>query len=76
VSSQEAERTGVLVLRAWIEPHGPPLRVRITGRLDVHAADETSVTVAGAEVASRIVHDWLLQLEQPTAVAENGERRD
>jgi hypothetical protein len=76
VASQEAERTGVLVLRAWVEAHGPPLRVRITGRLDVHAPDETSVTVAGAEVASQIVHEWLLRFESPQTAAGPGERRD
>jgi hypothetical protein len=57
-----------------MEPHGPPLRVRITGRLDVHATDETSVTVAGAEVASKLVRDWLLRLEGAPAIGDPGGR--
>jgi hypothetical protein len=70
MAGQAAERASVLVLNAWLEPHGPPLRVRITGRVDVHAAEDTSVTVAGAEDASKIVHDWLVQLENPSAMPE------
>jgi hypothetical protein len=63
VADPEAERTGVLVLSAWLEPDGPPLRVRITGRLGVDAREETSVTVAGAHAASEIVREWLVRLE-------------
>jgi hypothetical protein len=63
VASEEAERTGVLVVSAWLESHGPPLRVRITGRLGLEASEETSVVVAGAEAASGVVRDWLVQLE-------------
>jgi hypothetical protein len=29
------------------------------------AAEETSVTVAGADAASEIVHEWLVGLEGP-----------
>ena len=65
MTDQDAERSGILVLNAWLEVHGPPLRVRITGRLGVDPDDETSVTVAGAEAAAEIVHDWLTQLEGP-----------
>ena len=72
VTRLEAERTGVLVLRAWLEPDGPPVRVRLTGRLDVRSTDETSVTVAGAGAASKIVHDWLLLLERAPTVVEPG----
>jgi hypothetical protein len=63
VASEESERTGVLVVSAWLESHGPPLRVRITGRLGLDADEETSVVVAGAEEASGIVRDWLVRLE-------------
>jgi hypothetical protein len=67
VANQDVERSGILVLNAWLEMHGPPLRVRITGRLGVDAAEETSITVAGAEAASAIVHEWLVRLEDPSA---------
>jgi hypothetical protein len=70
MARQAAERASVLVLRAWLEPHGPPLRVRITGRVDVQAAEDTSVTVAGAEAASKLVRDWLLRLEARSTIIE------
>jgi hypothetical protein len=63
VASEKAERTGVLVVSAWLEPDGPPLRVRITGRLGVDAPEESSVVVAGAEAATGVVRDWLVSLE-------------
>lgn len=59
----KGERTGVLVLRAWLEQHGAPLRVRITERLELLTADERSTTVVGAEAAATTVRDWLLHLE-------------
>jgi hypothetical protein len=67
VANQDAERSAILVLNAWLEVHGPPLRVRITGRIGVDATEETSVTVAGTEAASEIVRDWLVRLEDPPA---------
>jgi hypothetical protein len=63
VASEKAERTGVLVVSAWLEPDGPPLRVRITGRLGVDPDGESSVVVAGAEAATGVVRDWLVSLE-------------
>jgi hypothetical protein len=53
------ERTGVLVVRAWIEEPDDSLRARITGRLDVARADEMSVTVVDADAAVAVVAHWL-----------------
>ncbi len=52
------------MVRAWKRVGGKLLRARITGRRDVLADEETSITVAGAENASRAVHDWLVAFEQ------------
>lgn len=61
--TSRGERTGVLVLRAWLEQHGAPLRVRITERLELLSAEERSRTVVGADAAAEAVRDWLLHLE-------------
>jgi hypothetical protein len=57
------ERTGVLVLKAWLEHQGSTLRVRITERRDIRSAEERSLLVAGAEAAASAVRDWLLRFE-------------
>ena len=64
VTEDELERTGVLVVRAWKQVGSLLLRARITGRSDVLVDEETTVTVAGAENASRAVHDWLTAFEE------------
>jgi hypothetical protein len=61
--SAEDERTSVLVLRAWLEQEGTPVRVRITQRLDLRSSEEQSWVVVGAEAASGAVRAWLLELE-------------
>ena len=65
-AAEERKRTAVLVVSAWTEVGSRLLRARITGRRDVFANEETSVTVAGAETASKVVHDWLVDFEQET----------
>jgi hypothetical protein len=62
--SVQGERTSVLVLRAWLEPGDTPVRVRITERKDLRAAEERSWVVVGAETASSAVRAWLLELER------------
>ncbi len=63
---EELERTGVLVVRAWKRVGSTLLRARITARRDVLGDEETSITVAGADDASRAVRDWLVAFEQET----------
>jgi hypothetical protein len=63
------ERTGVLVLKAWLEQQGSPLRVRITERIDLRYSEERSLLVAGAEAASNAVRDWLLRFESESSGA-------
>jgi hypothetical protein len=58
----DPERTGVLVIRAWIEPAPPGLMVRLTGCLDVLAEDDAtnvSEVVYGVEAALAWVGVWL-----------------
>jgi hypothetical protein len=53
------ERTGVLVIRAWIEGERPSLRLRITWTLDVSDPVEQSATTTSVEEACAVVRRWL-----------------
>jgi hypothetical protein len=56
------ERTGIVVLRAWIEPDSAPgtgLRVRITQTADVEHGDSVTVAVASVEDAITVVRRFL-----------------
>jgi hypothetical protein len=57
--TSEAERTGVLVVRIWIESASGPLRARVTRTLDVEGGEETSQVAATAEQILRLVRDWI-----------------
>jgi hypothetical protein len=57
------ERTGVLVLRTWLEADDPVLRASITGRFDVKEPGETSVVVAGRHPTVAAVNRWLERFE-------------
>jgi hypothetical protein len=51
------ERTGVLVIRAWIESGS--LRARVTRTLDTSVRDDAVSVVATPQEVTRIVVDWL-----------------
>lgn len=54
------ERTGVLVIRAWIEPEGDDgLRARITYTLDLSHCEQSTVAVATCEGVAAAVLAWL-----------------
>lgn len=57
-------RVGVLVIRAWVEPGRRTLVARVTGRQDVEAEEETTVTVTGSEAALAVASDWLAAFER------------
>jgi hypothetical protein len=57
------ERTGVLMLTAWLEHRGAPLRVRISERRDVASSETRTVFVADAKSAPGAVRDWLVRFE-------------
>jgi hypothetical protein len=70
VATRPAERTGVLVIRAWIEVNGEArLRARITRVLDTESREEIASVVATRDEITSTVADWLdafLQSESVT----------
>jgi hypothetical protein len=70
VATRPAERTGVLVIRAWIEMNGEArLRARITRVLDTESREEIASVVATRDEITSTVADWLdafLQSESVT----------
>jgi hypothetical protein len=64
MTSGVSERTGVLVLRAWIERDPDVVRARITGTLDLLAEDEWSATAAGVDGICSVVRGWLERFER------------
>jgi hypothetical protein len=61
VAPLPAERTGVLVIRAWIESGGEnaALRARITSTLDVTERGEVSTVASSPEAITEAVAGWL-----------------
>jgi hypothetical protein len=60
VAALPAERTGVLVIRAWIELNGEArLRARITRMLNTEAREEISSVAATREEITSTVAEWL-----------------
>jgi hypothetical protein len=63
------ERTGVLVVRAWIEGDPAQLKARITHTTDVAAREPVSTTASTAEQIYAAVRRWLDEFEaRPTSV--------
>ena len=55
-----SERTGVLVLRVWIEPGGEDgLRARITASDDLERAEQRSVAAASVDDVVRVVREFV-----------------
>jgi hypothetical protein len=57
------ERTGVLVVRAWIEGDPPQLKARITQTTDVASREPVSSTASTAEHIFAAVRRWLEEFE-------------
>jgi hypothetical protein len=55
------ERTGVLVIRVWMEgdPEAGGLRARITQTLDLSAPEQLGRVAASQEEIASIVQEWL-----------------
>lgn len=63
------DRTGLLIIRAWIEEGSSrPLRAQIRVTTDVSAGFERSLTSSGVEEVCATVREWLAD------VVCNGER--
>jgi hypothetical protein len=72
VEGADGERTGVLVVRAWLEDASDKrLRARITHTLDVARPGETVIVTAGREEVYAAVRSWLEEftatIDQPGA---------
>ena len=59
MTTAPAERTGVLVIRAWVEGDPPGLRLRITFTDDIATRREDSVVGASVDEAVEIARCWL-----------------
>lgn len=57
------ERTGVLVVRAWIEGDPGQLKARITQTIDVASREPVSTTASTAEQIFASVRRWLHEFE-------------
>jgi hypothetical protein len=55
----EPNRTGVMVVRVWIEVESGGLRARLTGTHDIAHDEETTVTAATVDDIVAIVRDWV-----------------
>ena len=55
----QTERTGVLVIRAWLEPEGGAFRARITKVVDLAAPDEVVSVATSDEAILDQVENWL-----------------
>jgi len=54
------ERTGLLVIRVWVEKNGEArLRSRITRVLDVSEGEEMTTAAATSEEITAVVTEWL-----------------
>ena len=57
------ERTGVLVVRAWIEGEPAQLKARITQTADLARGEPISSTASSAEQIFAAVRGWLEELD-------------
>jgi hypothetical protein len=60
MATEPLDRTGILILRVWIEPESPAgFRARITQKLNTMAADQTVATAATADEIYVAVQHWV-----------------
>ena len=58
-----SDRTGLLIIRAWIEEgSSEPLRAQLQLSTDVSAGFERTLTFASAEAVCAAVHEWLAEI--------------
>lgn len=57
------QRTGVCMIRVWVEDEAPDVRARLIMTLDVTAGEERTATAAGADAICAAVRDWLARFE-------------
>ncbi|MDO9443924.1 MAG: hypothetical protein Q7K37_01310 [Dehalococcoidia bacterium] len=60
----EFDRTAVLIIRAWIEPHpAAPLRANIRRTTDIAGGFQSTLNVTDSEVIAGIVQQWLHEVQ-------------
>ena len=60
MTTQTADRTGILIVRLWIESTGPGgFRARITQTLDSTGPEEAMATAATPEDIYAVVRSWV-----------------
>jgi hypothetical protein len=62
-AAERGERSGVLLVRAWVEGDPPQLKARLTHSADLARRDEESVTVSSARGIHDEVDRWLTALQ-------------
>jgi hypothetical protein len=68
-----ASRTGLLIIRAWVEPgSSSPLRAQIRLTTDVSRGFEQSLTVAERKAAIEAVQAWLSAMLAGLPTSEDG----
>lgn len=60
MNSRSSDRTGILIVRLWIEGNVPNgFRARITQTLDSTAAEQAMATAANPEDVYGVVRSWV-----------------
>jgi hypothetical protein len=59
VTGAGGDRTGVIVIRVWLEAEGRQLRARLTSTTDARAEGETVAVAGSVAEACHYVEAWL-----------------
>ncbi len=71
------DRTGLLIIRAWIEEgSSEPLRAHIRLRNDVSADVERTLTLTRAEAVGATVQEWLADMLSDADILSDAELPD
>jgi len=59
-----SERTAVLIIRAWVEPHpAAPLRANIRRTTDLTGGFQSTLNLTDSDVIAGIVQEWLREVQ-------------
>lgn len=74
MKSQTSDRTGVLIVRLWIEAnHEHGLRARITRTLDTMVTEHAVAVVSSADDICSVVKQWVEDFADPNSSNGNGQ---
>jgi hypothetical protein len=60
---EPSQRTGVCMIRIWVEDEASELRARLIMTLDITGAEEQTVSAAGADAIGEAVRGFLERFE-------------